>query len=147
MNTIARLSRTALLVLPMTLATAASWAQTTGLTPVEVTGQRDTEVIRSDVQASCPALVQTLRDRLEPLAAKIDAQGEVQVDFTLDAEQPSYVRTLGGPVDLYPALKQALRSVHCQSVASSGPQRYRFIAAFVPQGSRDDSTRVALALR
>lgn len=146
MNTIARLSRTALLVLPMTLATAASWAASNDLKPVEVTGQRDASAVRLDVQASCPSMVKTLRERLERPAARVEATGEVEVDFLLDDAEPQHVRTVGGPSDIHIALKRAVRSVQCQS-GSTAPQHYRFIVAFVPEPSSDDSTRVALALR
>lgn len=126
---------TLLLALPMTFGITAASAETSDLKRVAVRGQHPAAPLgRVDVRKVCSQVDQSLQQSLARSWYLEQRSGVMRVDFTLDGEQVSDVRSTGTLQPVYgKAVRQAMRRVDCHSDAQT-PQQFTVLISFSEEG-------------
>ena len=132
-----------LLALPLSLAAGtAAAAPDADLSRVEVQGQQLARISRTDVHRVCTHMDSTLQERLARAWFNNQMEGEVRVQFQLQAGEITEVSTRGGPFQYHQDIRRAVRYLDCQADASA-TQRFAFIVAF--KADDDDSGQMKMA--
>jgi hypothetical protein len=135
-----------LLAMPFTPVLAQSGS---ALDRVEVSGAAQA---RTDVSRACPQAQRTLEDGMANALSLDMLPGSYRVEFELQGDRVSSVRTPYAPHVYRKAIRQSVRAMECaDAAAAKAPQRFAFILDVVPERVERESVagsgRMVVALR
>lgn len=146
----ARLLRNTLLALalPLGIAGTAAAQPTQDLKRVEVRGHTlmAKPLGRTDVRNTCPGVDQELQRSLARSWSREQQSGIVRVDFQLDGQQISEVRSSGGPRLYYDkAIRSAVHQLNCDA-KTAGAQGFTMLISFAEESQAAQGQTVALLM-
>jgi len=131
-------------ILPMTLSMGVAHAESpVTMKRVEVAGQSNPDIAKLNVSSACPGVETTLKEALGAQWELFHQPGLVKVQFRLQGEQISAVRTHGGPDVYRQQIRRTVHSLNC-SDSSGANQLYAFELHFKEAGDKAGVQTVAL---
>lgn len=112
---------------------------------VEISGRRPAEVIRFDVKQACQGIETQLDAELSPAIQMIGETGSLRVQFRVDGQKISEVRSFGGPRKYSGEIRRAVRRLQCSD--GGGAQQFAFTLKIVePSDDAAGPQRLALLI-
>jgi hypothetical protein len=113
------------------------------LQAVTVFAAKNPEPLRFDVRGACSDIDTALQKSLSFAWGRVQQSGATRVQFRLDRNGVTNVRSSGGPWDYRPYIRRAVNRLDCR-VASGEAQEFAFL--LVIRDSEEGSSPARLAL-